>query len=415
MKVNGAPELVNKEGRWNGWRPGEFQVHMIHTGVGESVFLIFPDGTSMLIDSGDHPAVAREELAVPVLPSPNRMAGYWVARYIQRVNPRQSDVDYMMVSHWHTDHAGSDAWRRGVAGTPDGKLLYSQSGFVCTMEKINFTKAFDRMYPECNVPVDYNTYAWPPDTFAHLKSLYAYMISEKGLKVEKFRLGATDQIVPLHGPCKDFEIRNVCANCCIALPDGTVKNLYQKYLDLEKPEGYLNENAMSLGMVISYGPFRLMTCGDFSAGCFRDEKGYCYEGGIEDDLADTVGKVDVAKLNHHGYMAMPPKLISTIQARVYLAGVWDQLHMTSDTMATVTDRTLYAGPRTIFPTVMTEERRKQDAELAWLKDVAKETNIGTHVVVTVPEGGKTYSVTCIDARDEEMKVVANYGFETTDK
>ena len=38
------------------WMPGHFQIHMIYTGVAESQFLIFPDGTSLLIDCGDHPA-----------------------------------------------------------------------------------------------------------------------------------------------------------------------------------------------------------------------------------------------------------------------------------------------------------------------------------------------------------------------
>ena len=43
--------------RLPGWRPGEYQVHFIYTGVAESMFLIFPDGTSMLLDCGDHDAL----------------------------------------------------------------------------------------------------------------------------------------------------------------------------------------------------------------------------------------------------------------------------------------------------------------------------------------------------------------------
>ena len=34
------------KGVWGGWKPGEFQVHFIYTGVGESMFMIFPDGTN---------------------------------------------------------------------------------------------------------------------------------------------------------------------------------------------------------------------------------------------------------------------------------------------------------------------------------------------------------------------------------
>ena len=64
-------------GVWGGWKPGEFQVHFIYTGVAESMFLIFPDSTTMLLDCGDHPAVTREELAVPVLPSPGKLSVAW--------------------------------------------------------------------------------------------------------------------------------------------------------------------------------------------------------------------------------------------------------------------------------------------------------------------------------------------------
>ena len=41
------------------WKPGEFQVHFIYTGVCESMFWIMPDGTTMLLDCGDHPAINR--------------------------------------------------------------------------------------------------------------------------------------------------------------------------------------------------------------------------------------------------------------------------------------------------------------------------------------------------------------------
>ena len=90
------------------WKPGEFQVHFIYTGVGESLFLIFPDGTTMLLDCGDFDAAARGDKAVPILPNPSRHAGEWIARYVTRVNPAITDVDYMLLSHYHSDHGGSD-------------------------------------------------------------------------------------------------------------------------------------------------------------------------------------------------------------------------------------------------------------------------------------------------------------------
>ena len=70
---------------WKGWKKGQFQIHLIYTGVSESMFLIFPDGTTMLLDCGDHNAVGRGKLAVPVLPNPDRHAGEWILRRIMLI------------------------------------------------------------------------------------------------------------------------------------------------------------------------------------------------------------------------------------------------------------------------------------------------------------------------------------------
>ena len=34
---------------WKGWKPGHFQAHFIYTGVSESIFMIFPDGTLSVV------------------------------------------------------------------------------------------------------------------------------------------------------------------------------------------------------------------------------------------------------------------------------------------------------------------------------------------------------------------------------
>ena len=131
---------------WRGWKEGEFQIHFIYTGVAESIFLIFPDGTSMLLDCGDFDALARGPKAVPLLPSNERHAGEWIARYVTRVNPAVTDVDYMMLSHYHNDHAGSDLFHAGKV-VRDGKE-YALSGFAQAAEILNFRKAIDRCYPD---------------------------------------------------------------------------------------------------------------------------------------------------------------------------------------------------------------------------------------------------------------------------
>ena len=120
---------------WQGWKEGEFQIHFIYTGVGESMFLIFPDGTTMLLDCGDFDAAARGEKAVPILPNSDRHAGEWIARYVTRVNPAITDVDYMMLTHYHNDHAGSDQFYAEKI-IRDGEE-YALSGFSQTAETLH--------------------------------------------------------------------------------------------------------------------------------------------------------------------------------------------------------------------------------------------------------------------------------------
>ena len=139
---------------WGGWKPGEFQVHFIYTGVAESMFMIFPDATTMLLDCGDHAAVTRLDLALPVLPNPGRLAGDWIARYVTRVNPNGADVDYMMTSHWHTDHTGSPKWQSSsVLKRGEKPTGLVRSGFGLAAETLHFKKAIDRGWPDYDDPV----------------------------------------------------------------------------------------------------------------------------------------------------------------------------------------------------------------------------------------------------------------------
>ena len=388
---------------WRGWEKGEFQIHFIYTGVAESMFLIFPDGTTMLLDCGDFDAAARGEKSVPILPSADRHAGEWIARYVTRVNPSVTDVDYMLLSHYHNDHAGSDRFYAEKI-IRDGKE-YPLSGFSQAAQILNFHKAIDRCYPD-----DDSSLKWADqDTVGLMQDFYAYMQKHKGLQIEKFRLGATDQIVQLHNPLRypTFQVRNICGNGCIAYPDGRIKDLFEARKVAGKENK--NENAMSLGMVFSYGPFRFYTAGDFSAK-FKDPDGTPRF--IEDDIADVCGSVNVAKVNHHGHNSMSRKLVSALSPQVWVSCVWDQLHNLPPCMQLLSDRSIYPGDRVICPTIMPAARREKDRDAAWMKDIAPETFEGCHIVLNVDREGKSYSVSFIPARDESMTVCSIMHFNS---
>lgn len=385
---------------WKGWKKGEFQVHFIYTGVGEQMFMIFPDATTMLLDCGDHNAIGRGKLAVPVKPSPSRHAGEWVARYVERVNPQGKDVDYMMLSHYHSDHGGCEDFY--AASVERGGLAdYRLSGFSQAAETLRFGKAFDRCWPDYADPIPLLDDSNKMRT--HMSRFYDYMTRERGLKVEKFRVGETNQVRMLRGGAAKypgFSIFNLCANGRIASPDGKVTDLYAERIKATSPKR-LNENGMSLGMIISYGPFRFYTAGDFSDS-WKLADGSKFE--VEDAIADVCGKVNVAKINHHGHYSMPAKLVSALQARVYVSCVWDQLHNVAPVMERLTDRSLYPGERIVCPGVFPKERREEDAGRPFLADIAPASFDCGHIVLNVEKGGKDYSITYLTADDESMTV-----------
>lgn len=392
---------------WQGWKEGQFQIHFIYTGVAESMFLIFPDGTTLLLDCGDFDALARGKKAVPLLPSPARHAGEWIARYVTRANPAITDVDYMLLSHYHNDHAGSDRFYAEKL-IRDGEE-YCLSGFSQAAEMLSFKKAIDRCWPDYNDPIPNTADGGDPDTVEHMKRFYRYMQKHRGLEIEKFRLGATDQIVMMKHPERypSFKVRNISANGRLAAADGTIIDLYEEVKKSHPVK--LNENAMSLGMVFSYGDFRFYTAGDFSARITHPDGKSVF---LEDFMADVCGPVNVAKVNHHGHNSMSRKLVAALHPQVWVSCVWDQLHNLPACMELLSDRSIYPGDRIICPTMMPAERRKKDGDAAWMGDIAKDSYEGGHIVVNVEKGGKRYTLSYLTAQDESMTVRSVMHFRT---
>ena len=221
---------------WKGWTRGELQAHFIYTGRAESTFLIFPDGTTMLVDSGDYDVPQRVLMQTPVLPNRSRGAGEWIARYVQRANPFGNKVDYMMLTHWHADHAGCEtSYSRREERDGDDWFV---SGFAETCDFIDFGKAFDRCWPDLNDPFPLKDRACRE--VSQISRMYRYLERHKGLKVEKFRVGARDQVVLLKDPgaFPDFQVRNICGNGKILMRDGSIRNLYEGIFTPSHTTGY---------------------------------------------------------------------------------------------------------------------------------------------------------------------------------
>ena len=389
---------------WSGWKPGEFQAHFIHTGVAESVFFVFPDSTTMLLDCGDQASITRGKFAVPALPGPERLAGEWVARYVRRANPNGAEVDWAVVSHFHSDHVGTPSWQKfpWFPDEPDRLEGCPRCGFALAAETLRFRRATDRGWPDYDDPM--------PSACAEevgvVRSTWEALRRRDGLVPEPFRLGASDQFAAERGGAPGFSVRNAFANGRLALPDGSVRDLYADFIARDRP-AELNENGMSLGMVFSYGAFRLFAGGDFSD---RIPGPGGRRISVEDELAGCIERCHVAKIDHHGHHSVGRALAAALRPRVWVACVWDNLHLTEDTAESllVPDAPDDAQPLlvpTVLPVTETDER-------PWWRFVPDACRTGCHAVVTVPPGGETFRLDLLDARDEAMRVVDSRTFRT---
>ena len=379
------------------WQKGQFQVHFIYTGACESLFLIFPDGTSMLLDCGEQDTLALGKRAVPRLPDHGRLAGEWNARYVERVNPHGRGVDYMMLSHYHCDHAGCET----VYSYAEEALPYQLSGFGEAAQTLRFGKAFDRCWPDYAEPVPLQDDG--KRVMSQMRKFYDYQTEHNGLVVERFRVGATDQVRMLHdsGAFPGFHVFNLCGNGCIADRKGRIIDLYANEKDGKES---ISENGLSLGMIFRYGRFRFFSAGDFSHRWTN-----CDGAPVDNEkvLARYVEPCQVAKVNHHGHKSMPTELVAALRSRVYLSSTWNQRHCTDDTLARLEDRSAYPGDRLVCPCLMPLERRADmvaSGKTSLLEDVAPESFEGSHVILTVERGGRNYSITYVTAADESMTV-----------
>ena len=380
---------------YRGWAEGEFDIHHIYTGHGEANYLIFPDGTSMLIDTGDHdPAYEIFPYMTKPMPDNSRRAGEWVARYIERVNPHKNKVNYMMLSHFHSDHMGSmDSNGATTSGrNPDYKLV----GLAQVGEWIEFDKAFDRGYPEYNYPKEIN------DTDVNnYRNFLRYHAKTHGLKQEKFNVGALNQITLMHKPTKYadlFSVRNLASS-------GEVwsgsNNPNTRYYDLnpDNTKGGINENTCSMAIRIDYGLFSYYTGGDLTRS-INDSVGNKLN--IEAIVGEICGEVDVCKSNHHAYKdSMVEGFLDGVKAKHYVNCTWDLQH----TQPEIFKRMLSKSDCTIFHQYLWPEVMQKHANEEWTKSVIEQG----HIVIKAYDKGRKYKVYILSAEDETMTIKAIYG------
>lgn len=378
------------------WKAGFFDIHHINTGRGESSLLIYPDGTTLLIDAAS--SLDTGPWTTDPKPDGSRPPGEWIGRYIASAirSCPGGRLNYAMLSHFHWDHMGGVA--AGTRASPSGG--YQLSGITEVAEHVAIDRIVDRGWPDYNWPV--------PLDDAKMKNYRRFLDWQRrhrGLTVERINVGSVAQLAPRHAATTfpGFTMRVVSANGWVWSGQGdSAVNRFPSLATLEKAD-YPRENKCSIGLRASYGRFDYFTGGDSDMGDSETGRETDRWKDIETPIGRAVGPVDVCKANHHGnYDANSVSFIGLLRPRVFVIQTWGASQPAMNVYRHMRSKDIYQGPRDIFITNL-----KEETKLALHID-RHDTPQG-HVVIRVESGGDTYRVFVLDDSNEERRILSVHG------
>lgn len=397
------------------WEEGTLDLHHINTGRGNCTYCVLPDGTTLLIDAGDmreEPTVGGIQRRTDVVPDRSRAPWEWIVRYIEETTThRDPEFDFVWLTHFHSDHLGqiNDESPDSAAGN------YRLAGLTGVCDRIPFGKLVDRGWPNYDYPLPpdqapEDTRAYGREGFSNTQATEENYLrflewhrNERDAEVEGFEPGRKDQIALKRNPgdYPEFVFHNVYANGRIATEDGGSRPIIPEIETLG--DGMLpNENTCSCAGLLQHGSFKYFAGGDIT-GIVEMGKPDWFD--IESPVADLIGPVDVAVLNHHGHRDTHNEhYVSTMKPRVWIGHSWSADHPGQGVFSRMTSRYLYPDDRDLYATNMMDANR---AVIGPRIDEAYKSTQG-HIVVRVAPDGETYRIVILDEESLLVKDVFEY-------
>ena len=392
------------------WEKGYLDIHHINTGRGSCAFLIFPDGTNMMVDAGDFDDEAFDTNYAPmfapqVFPNSSYTAGTSIVNYLTNILGRNNLViDYFLLTHFHSDHYGSVNEM-----TPFSEHGYRLTGLTEVGDIIPIKTYVDRDYPDYNFPVDLRTNKTGNGgveflTFQNLMKFLDYQKKHHGMKLEKFDVGSNKQFV-LKKDAKSyptFEIRNIKSNNLLWTGKKKETKTLYSVEQLLKKNGKFNDNQMSTAFVVTYGKFKYYAGGDNSGLVDQDHEEW-YD--IETPMAPIVGEVSAMTLNHHSNRdATNQNFLNTLNPKVVIAQSWSPDHPGPEVAMRLLSSNIGSRERDIFMNYYHNETGIGIGPWYARRVKSKEG----HILIRVYPDGK-YNVFILDSRKANLTVKNVFG------
>ena len=396
------------------WQDGYLDIHHINTGRGDACFIVFPDGTTLLVDAGDmsetHPRTLSERTS-PKRPDNSKTAPEWIAAYIKKYSPKDkptpTHLDYALITHYHDDHFGeADSTRKiynpgnyqltGITevGTlvPIGKLVDRDASFPINLHDTKVQQEFIARGDNYSMI----------ETLCEYWKFIEYQGKKNGMLHESFKVGSKSQFHLIYDTLnyKNFTVQNLFSDGEIW--DGFGPGKYKLYRVGEYP----GENPLSCGIRIDYGKFTYYTGGDING---NDGFGQTDINSMESNVAPVIGPVDVATFNHHGNRdSQNEYYVRTLRPRVWVQQSWSSDHPGHDVLRRVLSEKLYPGERDLFATSMLES----NILVIGSAITNGYKSLSGHVVVRVYPGGDHYSIFVLSDETSETKVLKHFDYES---
>lgn len=403
-KVNAAGAVESHRSLLPAWQPGYLDIHHIQTGRGNAAFAVMPDGTTLLIDAGALPDDWAKNYSplklTPTVPDNSKRPGEWIAQYIEQFKPLgMKNLDYAVVTHFHSDHFGTVDQGSPKSGKGDWQL----AGLTDVAERWPIVTLIDRDYPDYAFPAAQRA---TKDT--SLSNYFRFVdgsVASGRMKAERFGVGRDDQIVCKHKSkeCIGFSIRNIASNGEVWTGSGIESRALLTASQITNSKGSFNENPLSTVLKINFGNFDYVTGGDLTGVNEPDQPDWF---AMEGKISPVVGEVDAMTLNHHGNRdATSSAWLRSLTPRVLVQQTWVSDHPGGEVVARITSRKIWPDDRDIFATYVHPETKI--AIGPWLTRNYKSTE--GHVVIRVTEAGRQYEVFVLNSNSRDRGVMARFG------